>query len=359
MHLMDLLARRPVPAAGVFLTLTRRCPLTCAHCSTNSMRTSEEHAAGIFTGFAASFTREDHPEIVLLTGGEPLLRPDVVVSIARSAREVGAATQLISGFYFARPDGAVAPRLMDALLAVDHVTVSLDVFHEMQVSRAATFATIRSLLDAGQDVSIQLVGRGAKDPYLAEVTTEIREIFDERVPALVAPLGSVGRAKLWLDGNERHYDEVPVPSPCALSAWPVVTFDGTVVACCNQAVVDGPAPPHLRLGRAPTTTWAETAATVRDRPILRALRTLGPRMTAQSVGTPSGPDYCGACVRLSDRPRPEAPLINALGGKRFAVVEAEVLRMQSAAGPESFARRYGIAEYAHMVTLGYDGRATP
>ena len=60
MHIAQILALRPVPAAGAFLTLTRRCPLSCAHCSTNSMLSSEEHSAAIFADFAATFTPDDH-----------------------------------------------------------------------------------------------------------------------------------------------------------------------------------------------------------------------------------------------------------------------------------------------------------
>ena len=76
MHLVELLSLRPVPAAGVYLTLTRRCPLTCAHCSTNSMMDSEEHAADLFLRFAESLTPTDHPGVLALTGGEALLRPE-------------------------------------------------------------------------------------------------------------------------------------------------------------------------------------------------------------------------------------------------------------------------------------------
>ena len=43
MHLMEVLELRPVPGAALFLAVTRRCPLSCAHCSTNSMLSSEEH----------------------------------------------------------------------------------------------------------------------------------------------------------------------------------------------------------------------------------------------------------------------------------------------------------------------------
>lgn len=357
MHIADLLARRPVPAAGVFLTLTRRCPLSCAHCSTNSMRDSEEHGAEIFSEFAATFSSEDHPEAVWLTGGEPLLRPDLVEQITRASHAAGAKVVLITGLYFARRDGNVAPRLLRAMLAVDHVIVSQDIFHEREVPRAAAFATVRTLVAAGQDVSFQVVGRDADDPYLAEITAQIRQDFRDGVPALVAPLGAAGRATAWLPRRQParpHRDEQPVPAPCTMAAWPVLTFDGTVVACCRQRVVDGPAPDHLRLGRAPRQSWPEVARAVRERPILRALRVIGPQSLAHAGGVlPAAAGYCGTCETLSDSTGPTEAATELVGRPTFPVMESQVRQMQLAAGPEAFARRYGISRYAHMLTLGH------
>ena len=362
MHIAELVSRRPVPAAGVFLTLTRRCPLTCAHCSTNSMLDSEEHRAEIFRDFAGTFSVEEHPEIVFLTGGEPLLRPDLVHEIVRSAHAAGAKVALITGLYFARRDGRIPHRLADALLAVDHVVASQDVFHEVQVPREAAFATVRTLVEAGQDVSFQVVGEGPDDPYLAELTSQIRRDFDDAVPALVAQLGPVGRGKdlPWAasrPGPAGHLDErlatPPEPSPCTVAAWPVVTFDGGVVACCRQEVVDGPAPRHLHLGRAPTTSWPEVARKVREGAMLRALRTVGPEaLVHESGGRQSAKGYCGTCAGMATDRRVIATVESMLARPTFPLVESQITEMQVAAGPESFARRYGIAPYAHMLTLG-------
>lgn len=362
MHIADLISRRPVPAAGVFLTLTRRCPLSCAHCSTNSMLDSEEHSERIFREFAATFSAEEHPEIVFLTGGEPLLRPDLVHQIVRSAHAAGARVALITGLYFARSDGRIPRRLSDALLAVDHVVASQDVFHEVQVPRAAAFATMRTLVEAGQDVSFQVVGEGPDDPYLADVTGQIRRDFDDAVPALVAQLGAVGRGRdlPWAERRPvrvRHFDErlaePPAPAPCTVAAWPVVTFDGSIVACCQQEVVDGPAPRHLRLGRAPDDGWPKVAGLVRQRAALRALRTVGPEVLVHEAGgRPSRDGYCGTCASMASDRRVDSVVDELVGRPSFGLMESTIGQMQVAAGPQTFARRYGIADYAHMLMLG-------
>ena len=261
--------RRPFPAAGLFFTLTRRCPLACAHCSTNSALSSEQYPAAPFERLTDTFTTADRPDLLSFTGGEPLLRPGLVRALAARSREAGTASTMITGGYFARDTGRVSSALWSALTAVDHVTFSLDIFHERQVPRRAVFAVVHRLLEAGQAVSFQVVGTGSADPYLAEVTGDIRRTFCDAVPALVVYLRAVGRATQLLD---RPPPRCParVADPCTMAGWPTVAFDGTVVACCNQTVVDGPAPPHLQLGHAAEMTWAPIAARVRDEPILRA-----------------------------------------------------------------------------------------
>src|SRR5439155_790110 len=72
----------------------------------------------------------------------------------------------------------------------------------------------------------------------------------------------------------------PEADPCTLAAWPLVAFDGTIVACCNQTVVDGPAPDHLRIGHAATDDWQDVRERYLRSTLLRAIRTYGPEYVA-------------------------------------------------------------------------------
>lgn len=348
MHLMDLLALRPVPAGAVFLALTRRCPLACAHCSTNSLLSSEQHSADLFLRFVDTFTPDNRPEVLLLTGGEPLLRPKLVRELTARAHAVGTKVSLISGMFFARQP--TVPAAIDrAIAGVDHFTASLDVFHEQQVPRAGVFRVFEALRARGQQVSFQVVGLGEQDPYLADVTDAIRRQFADRVPVLVGQVGAVGRAKEWL--REEGAPRVDIaPSPCAMAAWPTVTFDGTVVACCNQTVVDGPAPPHLRLGHAAVDSWA----TVRERclhsTMLRAIRVFGPEAVADRHGSGkvTCDGYCPTCYKLSDDPVIAERLAPVLARPSMRFVERQVVTLQRGR------RSYGIPAYGHMAELGYE-----
>lgn len=307
MHLAEMLALRHKPAAGVFLSLTRRCPLSCAHCSTQSTLASEEQDGEALLQFVRSFTSRDRPEVLLLTGGEPLLRPQLVRDLSAAGHAVGSRVALISGMFFARQP-PVPAAIDQAIASVDHFVASLDVFHEREVPRAAVLGVLGDRVERGQDVSLQVVGLGPEDPYLAEVTAEVRERFDDRVPVLVAEVRSVGRAAEWLPQPESTAPEstapagTPEPQPCPLAAWPVVAFDGTVVACCNQHVVDGPAPEHLRLGHVAEDPWASVRARQVSAGFPRALRVFGPRYLAHQYGEGrvSCDGYCSTCWRLSD-----------------------------------------------------------
>lgn len=360
---MDILALRPVPAAALLMAITRRCPLRCRHCSTGSLPTSEEHPGETFLRFAGTFTPADRPELVMLTGGEPLLRPRLARSLAETATRAGARTMILSGMFFA-PRVPVA--IAGAIEAADHFSASLDVFHEEEVSRESVFAVMRTLLARGKDLSFHLTGTGPGDPYLRDVTSAIRREFGDRIPMLVSRVRPVGRARGAVPLPPPVPGERAVPAsiseavtgpgtgrdfgtpalPCAMAAWPTVGFDGTITACCNQDVVDHrPVPGHLRLGHADTDDWG----TVRERcltsGVLGALRTYGPLRLA---GAPPRKGYCETCRELEIPPASPTPTA--------AFLERRVRDMQLAGGGTGFARRYGCPPYGDLVSLGHPGR---
>lgn len=357
---MDVLALRPIPAAGVFLSLTRRCPLTCEHCSTNSLLTSEEHAAEPFLRFVSTFRPDDRPELVLMTGGEALLRPHLVREIADRARAAGSASYLISGMFFAE-SRRIPPLLRRAIDAVDHFAASLDIFHERQVSRAAVLDVLRELVEEGRDVSVQVVGLDDDDPYLAEVTQDIRERLDERVPVLVGRVDAVGRAAAWFErprgAGTAEVDRVD-PFPCTLAGWPVVSYDGSILACCNQMVVDGHGGEHLRLGHAARDGWSEIRRRTTGDATLRAIRLVGPQYAAarHGGGRVSCSGYCATCYRLSEDPDLQSRLRTLMQRRTTRALETEARRLELDEGPVGFVRRFGVGRYAELVTLGYGAR---
>lgn len=259
---------------------------------------SEQHGAEPFLRLVGSFTHDSRPDVMWLTGGEPLLRPQLVTRVAGRARESGTTTALISGMWFA--ERGPAKHVARALRAVDHVSASIDRFHEAEVPRVAVLAQLRELLDEGRDVSVHLVVEGPRDPYLGEAVGEIRAFLEDRCPIHVSVVAPIGRGTDVATGS--LLPAAAAVEPCELASWPVVVYDGTVIACCSQLAVDGPIPEHLRLGHAAVDDWEA----VRDRalasPMVRALRAYGPGWIAARHGAGVCDGYCETCMTLSDDP---------------------------------------------------------
>jgi pyruvate-formate lyase-activating enzyme len=355
MHLSELLAARSRAAAGVYLMLTRRCPLSCAHCSTDSGATSPTGDPALFRRFADTMTTADRPDFVLLTGGEPLLAPTLVIDLAARVAAAGSRTYILTGAFFARSSRPAAP-VRAALDAVDHVAVSLDAFHEREVPRESVFRAVHGLLARGRSVSFQVVGRGDGDPYLPGVTEAIRGEFADAVPVLVGRLGRVGRARALPPTGAEPAADGAAAMPCASATWPVVGVDGVVTACANQSVIDRAAPPHLVLGHAARDGWPRIRVRSQETPLLAAIRTVGPRVLlarhGAGVAAPAG--YCQSCWALGDRGEVAAAVTAWWARPRGELLAGLVGAAQEAAGPVGFASRYGDRRYAPLVLLGAD-----
>jgi hypothetical protein len=332
--------------------MTQRCPLRCAHCSSASTMAGAEPDPAQLLRFVGSFDARDRPDVVMMTGGEPLLRPDLVADVAGSVRRVGSRTALLTGAFFARAE-RVPAGILRAIRAVDHFSVSVDVFHERQVPRADVFRLLRRVLDDGVPVSLHVVGTGPDDPYLADVIAGSRRVFGDRVPMLVNTIRSVGRAAAWAAARPAAPDRQRV-LPCAMAAWPVVAHDGTVLACCNQDTVDRrPVPEHLRLGHVATDDWAGVRGRALSSPVLRMVRATGPTYLLARYGRPDAPDhgYCGGCRRLGEHPEVIESARTVASGAAGELLDREAARIQFEAGPVALVRRHGCARYADLVIL--------
>ncbi|GGQ87989.1 radical SAM protein [Kitasatospora griseola] len=348
MELSEILDLRPEPAGGLLVALTRRCPLACAHCSTDSSMDSPDHPdrerRAQLLRFVRSFTPGSRPDVVLLTGGEPLLLPGLAYDLTRAAQDAGARVSLLSGLFFARGGGRIPAPILRTITALDHFSASLDAPHEREVPRADVFRVLAQALDAGVPVSLHLTGAGPDDPYLADATAAVLREFGDRVPMLVNEVRAVGRATTGRTATGPG-------GPCAMAAWPTVAPDGTVLACCNQRTVDvRPAPPHLTLGHIAEDDWPTVRRRTLDSPRLRLIRALGPdQLRVRSGAGPAPSGYCAGCRALPQQPGPDDAAAAGAAGRLLDQLSAARLRAQ---GPAALLRRHGCAPYAHLVRPG-------
>ncbi len=350
-HLSEIVALRTVPAAALCLGLTQRCPLNCRHCSTSSTLGSADFSEAPFRRIVAGFTEDCRPDLVVMSGGEALLKAELVRWIGEASRRVGTSTQLMSGMYFAR-EPRIPPAVRRAIDAVDHLSASIDVFHEEEVPRANVLRILRELADEGKDLSIHLVGLDDDDPYLAEAIADIREQLGDRVPIAVNHVGPMGRAAEWFDAAGPEPPWRPGPEPCMLASWPLVRYDGAVLACCKQAVIDMPVvPQHLLLGHAGVDSWETIRSRTLARDLLRAIRVVGPRsVRPEAAGSACG--YCETCYGLGADPEAGRSAERLMARPTMALVERTAARMIREAGPEQFVRTYASPRFADLIAIG-------
>ncbi len=352
MHLVELLAMRSIAGAGLSLGITRRCPLHCAHCSTDSTLSSEQGPAEMFLRFVDTFTPENHPQVIVMSGGEAMLRPHLVRDLALRSREVGTYSAALSGLFFA-PSGRIPTPIRQAIRALDHFSVSIDKFHEQEVPRTDVYRILDTLLNDGTNLSVHLAGTGATDPYLENITDEIMTRFERRIPMIVNRFSHFGRARSWLPIDKEAAFVSDDPAPCGMASWPLVAFDGTIVACANDDVIVDP-PDHLRLGHASIDDWP----TIRSRSIqsctVRAIRLYGPGYVAAHFGHGNShcAGYCQTCMNLpNDRPTRER-IDRHMSKPSVQELEHQVETLHGEFGGVSFARRQTLPRYAELVTLG-------
>jgi hypothetical protein len=338
MHLADMLRLRTRPAAGLLMALTARCPLSCAHCSTASGPHAPQHAADPFLRIADSFAPDDRPELVWMSGGEPLLRPDLVAAIAERGRAVGTRSVVLSGLFFARAGRLPSP-VRRAVAHLDHFSASLDVHHEQQgVARADALNVLRSVLDLVPAVSVHLTSDD--DAWTDSVLAELRRAFGTRVPTLVGRVRATGRGRALVAARP---EQPAGADPCEFALWPLVDIDGSVLACSRQSLVRRHRPPHLILGHANRDGWTEVRRRTLSDAVLRAVRVFGPVETARRSGAPACGGYCTTCVQLTDAPEVSP-------GMSFAV-EQLLGRIR----PRDLAARWGAGRHADAVELGWEG----
>lgn len=361
MRLAEIMAYRRTVGAGLLVTVTERCPLHCAHCSATATRHGRSLDRAALLRFLGTFDARCRPDVLMLTGGEPLTRPGLVVRAADTVRAAGTRTAVLSGAFFAAEvrSGGRLPDAVDRVArAVDHFSLSLDAFHEREVARDDVFATLEALLRAGTATSLHLLADGPADPYPDEVAGQVLARFGTDVPMLVGEVRPIGRGAALRPPPASARPALPpdpfAAAPCAMAAWPVVAADGAITACCNQDVVDGRArPAHLRLGDIRTSSWPAVGEQARTRPLLRVLRTVGPvhlaARTAAPGEVPAAGDYCRTCHRVGRDPRAAAWAETAGSGAVGEVLEAAAHRATAGAGAVTLVASHGSRRHAHLV----------
>ena len=354
----------PAGVAHLAIMLTRRCNMSCAHCSVESSPhiKGEPTETELLDNLRAA--HKSGVRSVLLTGGEPMLREEIVVEMLECARQLGMASALTSnGFWGKTPLRAerTIARLKAAGLGL--LTISYDRYHA-------------DFMGPEPAVNIARAAAGARLSFNVSIT---RTADEADLEAIVAPFSQVPRANL------RFYDVQPVGRArdfdietlrgetsgfCNACNAPALADDGRLLACNGPSYFSDVASP-LIVGALETDSMETLLRRHREDSILEAIRTRGPEyLLAELTQTPgfeswARPAYggmCDLCLHLNSDPDATAALRARLSEGR-AVAEMAARRQssrrrgaRSCTTPKSInagaAQRFGGAPYEHPATFG-------
>ena len=305
------------------LMLTRRCNIACGHCSVESSPTvkdpptTEQQLQEILRQAATAGV-----EAIQFTGGEPMLREQLLLRLMHETRRLGMQPLLTTNGFWGRTPALALSRLKALLDAgLSRLTLSFDQHHAEYQGPGPAVNIVRAGGRLGIPVNINV--------------TRLRD--EAGLEAIVAPFANLPAARL------RFYDVQPVGAAertVAADAWrgetsgfcsacdaPAVTDDGRLIACNGPAYFTPPGHP-LRLGSLREQPLAALLAAHRDDPLLETIRTLGPERLRQELGAIPGFEalasrdryrgLCDLCLHITSDPAAVSALRERLSNSRHA-----------------------------------------
>ncbi|MEQ1868675.1 MAG: nucleotidyltransferase family protein [Vicinamibacterales bacterium] len=336
---------------AIAVMVTRRCNMTCAHCSVESgpavgSEPTEGQLLDWMRQAAAAGVRT-----LRITGGEPMLRESVVLKLIRECRRLGVATAInTNGFWGYSPEKARRQLRGLRRAGIGAVTVSYDRYHaDFQGPDPALH-----IAQAAQELSIPLnlsVVRDTDEGDLAAIANRLEPARGTRLR--VYDLQLVGRAREFPPDSVR----ADADGFCTSCSYPLITDDGRLIACTGPAYFEKAESP-LVLGSLQETPLAELLDRHRQDPILNVIRTRGPAgLREELLRTPGFEAFpfrshyfgiCDLCHHITQDPSAVAALRHRLG--RPEAVAAQLAAWQVIAGH----RRQGelSASYVNGVGAG-------
>lgn len=258
------------------IMITRRCNMTCGHCSVSSSpRITDEPSLETLLGYvrqaAASGVRQ-----IQLTGGEPMLRERVLLRLLRECRGFGLVTYVTTNGFWGRTPFDARRRLRRLRKAgLNFLTVSYDRYHADFQGYQGAINIARAAEAAAFPINLNLV-RAADDADLDQLIADFEGF--QYVRLRFYDLQPVGRA-LMLPSKAfgPHVDGF-----CSACAAPAITDDGRVTACNGPAYFAPPDSP-LNVGSLAQEPLSDLLERHWRDPVLETIRTFGPNRLREEL----------------------------------------------------------------------------
>jgi hypothetical protein len=264
-------------------------------------------------------------EAVLFTGGEPMLRQDLVLRLIKIAKKAGLATSVTTNGFWGQTLPA-ARRTLSALRksGLTFFTLSYDRYHaKFQGPEPG-----RNIVQAAEELGIPMNVTITRVMNDSEVADLIKPFEGSRHPRLrFYDVQPVGRARNFPAESLRGETE----GACQGAAIPAVTDDGRLTACNGPSYFQ-PASSPLNVGSLDEASLAELLRRHRDDPILETIRAFGPsRLREELSKIPGFEDFawkdsysgiCDLCIHINSHPEAVTALRNRLSSPELAAERA-------------------------------------
>jgi MoaA/NifB/PqqE/SkfB family radical SAM enzyme len=328
----------------VALMVTRRCNMTCAHCSVESGPNIKDEPSLEELRAWVTAIADSGAHLLLLTGGEPMLRQGDVLAVIRHARHAGLnVTMSTNGFWGSTP--VEAERTVRALRRAGllTLTISPDRYHAPFQSLEHSLNIARAAKAQRIPLNVNLT-RAGNDKDLDRVVTAFDEspAIRDHVRVRFFDVQPVGRAR----GLHRLRSEND--GACIACRLPAVTDDGRVTAC-NGPSYFAPEGSPLNLGSLAAHSLAELLDKHASDPILDTIRTHGVKRLREELEQIPGVEpfpfrshysgMCDLCTHLTADPQAVAVLRARLSGEQFVaerLAKKVVVQAQRREGPRHY-----------------------
>ncbi len=308
---------------STLLFITDRCPVECAHCSVDSRRDSPMITDfALFEQIVDGLCAQPGLEVVGVSGGEPFVERRGLSLVAR--RVVEADKRLVvytSGHWARQPQPP--PWITEVLGHASTVFLSTDGFHAEAMPDERYVNAARSIAANDAWIVVQVIDLGsmvdrARD-LLRQAFGDHFEDYAELRPT--APLTAGRGAELFTLTDRLAGFEF---APCKNVASPMVRYDGTVTACCNEEVIMGKGPDQLRRRARSADEVGRAIDAFHADPMLAAIGGAGPGALTSHPRFADLADrrftsICDLCWKMLDRiehddePDPLVTAINLIG----------------------------------------------
>lgn len=218
----------------VNVSITNRCPLSCAHCGPESGPAERDSidVGAICAAFGEARARGC--AVVNLTGGEPLIEPRVVTSLLNAARDAGLICRITTSAFWATSAeraGNQLERLRDA--GLDQLCVSRSIEHAAAVPVDRVVTAIRAARGLGLSVMLAVCKERNYEIVKSEVLARFEALGEAPPPLFESSLVPFGRAKGHISVSQlllRPTADLVGGCP-SVGKNPQIHPDGTVTMC--------------------------------------------------------------------------------------------------------------------------------